>query len=72
MSLGNEQNARNSVQIAIDKQLSKKPTIIIKETSSRQYKFYYCSRCEINLESKEKYCSNCGQKLDWSDLSERD
>ena len=57
---------------ALEKQIPKELSTVIKEANGREFKFYYCSSCYVNIESKYKYCLNCGQKLDWSDLSERD
>ena len=51
---------------ALEKQIPKELSTVIKEANGREFKFYYCSSCYVNLESKEKYCLNCGQKLDWS------
>ena len=65
----------NLIEIAVEaleKQIPKELSTVIKEANGREFKFYYCSSCYVNIESKYKYCLNCGQKLDWSDLSERD
>lgn len=32
------------------------------------YVKYLCPKCHIDLYMNEKYCDNCGQKLDWSDV----
>lgn len=28
----------------------------------------YCPCCELELEEEWKYCPNCGQKIDWSEI----
>ena len=52
---------------ALEKQLPKKPIV-------KPYfygKKYYCSECQhyicAEYNTKEFYCSRCGQALDWSD-----
>ena len=51
---------------ALEKQIPKELSTVIKEANGREFKFYYCSSCYVNIESEYKYCLNCGQKLDWS------
>ena len=54
-----------SIEIAIqalEKQIPKKPDF----TEDKQ--FALCPCCDMKgLTDKQKYCDNCGQKLDWSD-----
>ena len=45
---------------ALEKQIPKKP-----KTDDR-YVMYICPRCNEFIKIN-KYCMNCGQKLDWSD-----
>lgn len=44
---------------ALKKQIPKKPKL-------SEYD-YSCPNCEFEYLINEKYCSNCGQKLDWSE-----
>jgi hypothetical protein len=47
---------------ALEKQIPKKPIF----TEDKQ--FALCPCCDMKgLTDKQKYCDNCGQKLDWSD-----
>lgn len=47
---------------AIEKQIPKKPDF------TEDKEFALCPCCNGNgLADKQKYCDNCGQKLDWSD-----
>ena len=53
---------------ALEKQIPKKPTM----RHLKHYDSYtdgWCPNCEayVNEDSGNKYCPNCGQKLDWSD-----
>lgn len=54
-----------SIEIAIqalEKQIPKKPIF----TEDKQFAF--CPCCDMKgLIDKQKYCDDCGQKLDWSD-----
>ena len=48
---------------AIERQIPKKP-IMIKDTAET---YYICSECEMGVDKvDDNYCSDCGQKLDWS------
>ncbi len=48
---------------ALEKQIPKKPTVLnIHDISN--YKYGECE-CGEHIMDDEKYCSNCGQKLDW-------
>ena len=57
-----EQKEAFSVAInALEKQIPKKPIF----TEDKQ--FALCPCCDMKgLIDKQKYCDNCGQKLDWS------
>lgn len=59
---------------AVEKQRRKKPNIAIGQTD--EDKLACCPICERNLDwtyngfwrkGNPKYCSNCGQKVDWRD-----
>ena len=58
-----EQKEAFSVAInALEKQIAKKPDF------TEDKEFALCPCCNGNgLFNKQKYCDNCGQKLDWSD-----
>lgn len=54
--------------------------IILKIEESREYEDYICPNCKDILQQRRKgataitifkfkYCYNCGQKLDWSDIT---
>ena len=48
---------------ALEKQIPKKP-IMVKDTAET---YYICSECEWEVDKfDDNYCSDCGQKLDWS------
>ena len=52
---------RMSIQ-ALEKQIPKKPDF------TEDKEFALCPCCNGNgLADRQKYCDNCGQKLDWSD-----
>lgn len=46
---------------ALEKQIPKKP-----KTDDR-YIMYICPCCNDFIKVNHNYCTNCGQKLDWSD-----
>lgn len=50
---------------ALDKQIPKKVNISLKGTTDWNTKCH-CPNCH-SMVSHGKYCSNCGQALDWSD-----
>ena len=55
---------------ALEKQIPKKPPVV--NRPSIFIKVPVCPNCSTSehyqpLYEKNKYCSNCGQKLDWSD-----
>lgn len=47
---------------AREKQIPKKPDF----TEDKEFALCLCCNCK-GLLNKQKYCDNCGQKLDWSD-----
>lgn len=50
---------------ALEKQIPKKPDF------TEDKEFALCPCCNGNgLADKQKYCNDCGQKLDWSEESE--
>lgn len=50
---------------ALEKQISKKPDF------TEDKEFALCPCCNgKGLLNKQKYCDNCGQKIDWSEESE--
>lgn len=54
--------ARDLAIKALEKQIPKKPDF------TEDKEFALCPCCNGNgLTDKQKYCDNCGQKLDWSD-----
>lgn len=46
----------------IEKQIPNKPEVI-----QGFMNIFHCPICEGIVGFKQKYCGNCGQKLDWSD-----
>lgn len=42
-----------------EKSIAKKPV--------EKFPFYNCPSCNSGVSEHKKYCSECGQKLDWSD-----
>lgn len=50
---------------AREKQMSKKPDF----TEDKEFALCHCCNGK-GLLNKQKYCDNCGQKLDWSDENE--
>ena len=64
-SMLDEKNQEELMELIIntfEKQLSKQPKL--------QYGAgeYTCSECECKLFKHYRYCHNCGQKLDWSEI----
>ena len=54
--------AKSIVVNALEKQIPKKPDF------TEDKEFALCPCCNgKGLLDKQKYCDNCGQKLDWSD-----
>ena len=60
---------------AIKKQMPKKPTGIYDENGSEKGKGLYeealiggCPVCQQEVQLGMKYCMNCGQALEWSDI----
>ena len=68
---------RKAVQFAIDKQTPQTPNIWVDGYSDGElvYDMYDCPNCgkhyELDYEQYD-YCSNCGQKLDWTVLEGED
>lgn len=72
------EKAFEKVKEAIEKQKPKRVEIKTSNIMSRL--FYYCSNCNerlmdsmslrLNIHSLPKYCSGCGQALDWLTVSE--
>lgn len=63
------QYVKKAIEIAtaaIEKQIPKKPKVL-KVHDISGYKYGECY-CEEHIMDDEKYCSNCGQALDWSDI----
>jgi hypothetical protein len=56
------------IDIAIDKQIPKPPIKIIRKNFSIKY---YCPICNSDEIKGYDYCSSCGQKLDWSEVSHK-
>ena len=54
---------------ALEKQIPKKPTPLVNVYPDGQYE---CPICECGLRAnkkwQDKYCCNCGQPIDWSDI----
>ena len=48
--------------------------LVDKETPMKVIHFHHCPKCEANVSDEmsldKHYCSNCGQKIDWSDENE--
>lgn len=58
--------AKNMAIQALEKQIPKKPDF------TEDKEFALCPCCNgKGLLNKQKYCDNCGQKLDWSEESEK-
>lgn len=59
-----KESAKLAIQ-ALEKQIPKKPDF------TEDKEFALCPCCNgKGLLDKQKYCDNCGQKLDWSEESE--
>lgn len=56
---------KKNIVSALDKQIPKKVNISLKGTTDWNTKCH-CPNCH-SMVSHGKYCSNCGQALDWSD-----
>jgi len=41
-----------------------------KEKSNKPSIQYLCSECDALIDKRDKYCSNCGSKIDWSDFED--
>ena len=69
-NFGQQKEAFNMAIKALEKQIPKKPPVV--NRPSIFIKVPVCPNCSTSehyqpLYGKTKYCSNCGQKLDWSD-----
>ena len=71
-------NANEFALQALEKQIPKKP--ILDTIFPSGVKWFRCPICNKKIVSKlgewisgrpQKYCDNCGQKLDWSESNER-
>lgn len=51
---------------ALEKQIGKKPNVVIDGYSFGHLEWTVCDNCELEVESDFEYCSNCGTKIDWS------
>lgn len=61
-NFGQQKEAFSVAINALEKQIAKKPIF----TEDKQ--FALCPCCDMKgLIDKQKYCDDCGQKLDWSD-----
>ena len=63
--------ARDMAINALEKQIPKKPIIIFEQTHDCVTEFEYecpiCGNIYIELAPCHEWCSNCGNKFDWSD-----
>lgn len=52
-----------------NKEISKKIVYKIQYLNDRDFHIYKCPNClsYLDCSNNDKYCGNCGQKLDWSD-----
>jgi hypothetical protein len=55
-------NAMELAVKALEKQIAKKPTSF----NGKIFNVRNCPKCRIVLTDETNYCSECGQKLDWS------
>ena len=65
---GNLEVASTRAISASEKEIATKPTYV-----DREYGVFECPNCKEyiyaeNSLKEHKYCLNCGQKMDWSDL----
>lgn len=67
-------NALNMVENAVEKQIPKKPDLIgdgYDDNGNLIYDTWTCPCCETQYEldyDDYKFCHECGQAIDWSDL----
>lgn len=52
---------------ALEKQIPKKPSDIASYYYTRE-KNGTCSICGGHVQGREKFCPNCGQKIDWEGI----
>jgi rubrerythrin len=65
--------ARKMAAKALDKQIPKKQLVIVNEeevkfgrvTFGKGTKIFKCSSCEMFISRTDKFCPECGQKIDW-------
>lgn len=68
--------ALKTVKNAVDKQIPKKPDLIgdgYDDNGNLIYDTWICPSCEKQYEldyDDYKFCPNCGQAIDWSDVNE--
>lgn len=64
---------QNLLNELVKKETPLKPYSTIAEEGAERYPLYglnaYCGICSRQLFETHKYCSNCGQKIDWSDAN---
>ena len=52
---------------ALEKRIGRKPkTVELIESHERIY-WNVCDKCGLEVESDFEYCSECGQRIDWSE-----
>jgi hypothetical protein len=59
----------------VDKETPKKPDKIIDDFCDDTYEYYFCPKCENEVECENEvgdtYCPFCGQALKWSEKNEK-
>ena len=68
IKIGKTAELEMEVALLERKQIPKKPKVL-KVHDISGYKYGDC-HCGEHIMDDEKFCSNCGQKLDWSDTDE--
>ena len=66
----NRKEMAEKQRIAMEKQNPKKPLISLGDIEDAT-PICNCPECQQNLYVEQKYCDNCGQKLNWRDVPER-
>ena len=51
------------IWMAMDKQGQMKPNIY----PSGKFYIFECNKCGVTISGIDKYCHECGQKMDWGD-----
>lgn len=59
----------------LEKQNAKKPVFNVENTLENGMLCFYCPRCGTllfgqDIRSRRNYCFECGQKIDWSEVTE--